>query len=40
MKIDDMNIPFMTWSAGQKEFMPLLIAVCDTFALVFASGTL
>lgn len=26
MKIDDMNIPFMTWSAGQKEFMPLLIA--------------
>ena len=26
MKIDNMNIPFMTWSAGQKEFMPLLIA--------------
>lgn len=26
MKIDDMKIPFMTWSAGQKEFMPLLIA--------------
>lgn len=26
MKIDDMSIPFMTWSAGQKEFMPLLIA--------------
>lgn len=26
MRIDDMNIPFMTWSAGQKEFMPLLIA--------------
>lgn len=26
MRIDDMSIPFMTWSAGQKEFMPLLIA--------------
>lgn len=26
MKVGDMNIPFMTWSAGQKEFMPLLIA--------------
>lgn len=26
MRIDNMNIPFMTWSAGQKEFMPLLIA--------------
>ena len=26
MRIADMNIPFMTWSAGQKEFMPLLIA--------------
>lgn len=26
MRIDDMNMPFMTWSAGQKEFMPLLIA--------------
>lgn len=26
MKIDDMSIPFMTWSAGQKEFMPLLLA--------------
>lgn len=25
MKIDDMSIPFMTWSAGQKEFMPLLL---------------
>ena len=25
MKIDDMNVPFMTWSAGQKEFMPLLM---------------
>lgn len=26
MRIDDMSIPFMTWSAGQKEFMPLLLA--------------
>lgn len=26
MKVDDMSIPFMTWSAGQKEFMPLLLA--------------
>lgn len=25
MKIDGMNMPFMTWSAGQKEFMPLLM---------------
>jgi len=26
MLIDGMTIPFMSWSAGQKEFMPLLIA--------------
>lgn len=26
LNIDDMNIPFMSWSAGQKEFMPLLLA--------------
>lgn len=26
MDIGGMNIPFMTWSAGQKEFMPLLMA--------------
>lgn len=26
MQIDDMILPFMTWSAGQKEFMPLLVA--------------
>jgi energy-coupling factor transporter ATP-binding protein EcfA2 len=26
MKIKDMNVPFITWSAGQKEFMPLLLA--------------
>lgn len=26
MKIEDLNLPFMTWSTGQKEFMPLLIA--------------
>lgn len=25
MSINDMNIPFMTWSAGQKEFMPMLL---------------
>ncbi len=26
MKVGDMNLPFMTWSAGQKEFMPLLLS--------------
>lgn len=26
MEIDGMSVPFMTWSAGQKEFMPLLMA--------------
>ena len=26
MEIGGMNVPFMTWSAGQKEFMPLLMA--------------
>jgi len=26
LAIDGMNIPFMAWSAGQKEFMPLLLA--------------
>lgn len=25
MQVDGMNVPFMTWSAGQKEFMPLLL---------------
>jgi energy-coupling factor transporter ATP-binding protein EcfA2 len=25
MQIDGMDIPFMTWSAGQKEFLPLLM---------------
>jgi len=25
LKVDGMNMPFMTWSAGQKEFMPLLM---------------
>lgn len=25
MKVDGMDMPFMTWSAGQKEFMPLLM---------------
>lgn len=27
MQIDGMEIPFMTWSAGQKEFMPLLLGI-------------
>ncbi len=27
MKMGDMSIPFMAWSAGQKEFMPLLLAI-------------
>ena len=26
MSIGTMNVPFITWSAGQKEFMPLLLA--------------
>ena len=26
MKVGKMNVPFITWSAGQKEFMPLLLA--------------
>lgn len=25
LKVDDIDMPFMTWSAGQKEFMPLLM---------------
>lgn len=25
LNINDMSLPFMTWSAGQKEFMPLLL---------------
>lgn len=27
MKVGETSLPFMTWSAGQKEFMPLLMAV-------------
>lgn len=27
LRVGDMSLPFMTWSAGQKEFMPLLLAV-------------
>ena len=27
MQIGNMEIPFMTWSAGQKEFMPLLLGI-------------
>ncbi len=26
LKVGDMQIPFMAWSAGQKEFMPLFLA--------------
>lgn len=26
IKIDDIRLPFMAWSAGQKEFLPLLLA--------------
>ena len=26
MNVENMHLPLMTWSAGQKEFMPLLIA--------------
>lgn len=26
LAVDGLNIPFMAWSAGQKEFMPLLLA--------------
>lgn len=27
MKVGETSLPFMTWSAGQKEFMPLLMAI-------------
>lgn len=27
LQVADANLPFMTWSAGQKEFMPLLLAM-------------
>ncbi len=27
LEIDEQRIPFMAWSAGQKEFMPLLLAI-------------
>lgn len=27
LKIDNLRIPFMAWSTGQKEFMPLLLAI-------------
>ncbi len=26
MMVNEMSLPFMTWSAGQKEFMPLLLS--------------
>lgn len=27
LNVNNVNLPFMTWSAGQKEFMPLLLAM-------------
>lgn len=27
LSVNGMKLPFMTWSAGQKEFMPLLLAI-------------
>lgn len=27
LKVDNSKLPFMTWSAGQKEFMPLLLSL-------------
>lgn len=27
LNVGNLNLPFMTWSAGQKEFMPLLLAM-------------
>lgn len=27
LQVGETNLPFMTWSAGQKEFMPLLLAM-------------
>lgn len=27
LAVDNLRIPFMAWSAGQKEFMPLLLAI-------------
>lgn len=27
LEIDNLRLPFMTWSAGQKEFLPLLLAL-------------
>lgn len=27
LKINEVGLPFMTWSAGQKEFMPLLLSL-------------
>lgn len=27
LEIDNLRLPFMTWSAGQKEFLPLLLAI-------------
>ena len=27
LQVGNTRLPFMTWSAGQKEFMPLLLAI-------------
>ena len=27
LNVNEVSLPFMTWSAGQKEFMPLLLAM-------------
>ena len=32
LKVGDMNIPFMAWSSGQKEFMPMLLAFYSLIA--------
>lgn len=32
LKVGDMSIPFMAWSAGQKEFMPLFLAFYSLIA--------
>ena len=32
LRVGDMNIPFMAWSAGQKEFMPLFLAFYSLIA--------
>ena len=31
LRIDDVKIPFMSWSAGQKEYLPLMLAITYLF---------